>query len=140
MSVGIVPSIIGVVLSIFGLIFLKALLKARKILEQGNSTMATVIRYVVTQNNHGKARNRGLYKFYYAVFEYTVGGISYEHQNVVGNNKPKYEIGEKVEIYYDPSNPAEVTLEGSQKATKVLMLSFGAGGVLFLLVGVLIWI
>ena len=127
-------------------VFSRVWLRNKRITDIGQTTIATVIG--ITSGNSRNDGNHsytghvggGNEKYFKPVFEWTVNGQTYKKEHNVGQDPPKYREGQEVPIYYDPANPSEMTLQGSEKVIKILMFSFGAGGVLLLLVGVLIWI
>jgi len=127
-------------------IFSRVWLRNKRITDKGQMTIATVIGITSGSSRNGGNHSYtghvsgGNEKYFKPVFEWTVNGQIYKKEHNVGQDPPKYREGQEVAIYYDPANPVEMALQGSEKVTKILMLSFGAGGVLLLLVGVLIWI
>jgi len=132
--------IFGSILLVLALIFSREWLRCKRITDQGQTTTITVTD-TVTVSSGVEPGQRGVGgKFFKPVFEWTVNGQTYKKEHKVAHDPPKYHLGQKIAIYYDPANPAEMTLEGSGKVTKLLMLSFGAGGILLLLGGVLVWV
>jgi len=118
-------------------------LRSKRITDQGRTATAIVKGNVTagSMNSSNHSYGHGVSgRFFKPVFEWTVNGQTYKKVHNAGQDPPKYHEGQEVTIYYDPANPAEMALEGSQKVTKILMLSFGAGGVLFILIGLLIYI
>jgi len=136
--------IFGPILLLTAFIFSRVWLRSKRITDIGRTTTAVVTAMVTKSssslNNEINASPGVGGKFFAPVFEWTVNGQTYKKVHNSGQDPPKYREGQEVTIYYDPANPAEMTLEGSQKVTKILMLSFGVGGLLFLLIGVLIWV
>lgn len=49
---------------------------------------------------------------YYPVFSYEVGGQLYETKYASGNSEPAYEIGQTVEIRYNPDDPTSIVVSG----------------------------
>lgn len=43
----------------------------------------------------------------YPVFEYTVDGETYTKKSSYGSNTCKFDLGESVDIYYNPKNPKQ---------------------------------
>ena len=136
--------IFGPILLVTAFIFSRVWLRSKRITDQGQIATAIVKDVVSSSTVDSSLRAGGDYsaggRFFKPVFEWTVNGQTYQKTHNAGQDPPKYRVGQEVNIYYDPANPAEMTLEGSGKVTKILMLSFGAGGVLLLLLGVLVWI
>jgi len=131
---------------IFGSIFLLVAFifgtvwrRSKRITDQGQTTIATVTDITSRGSRIGGAQ-RGNEKYFHPVFVWTVNGQVYKKEHNAGQDPPKYREGQKVTIFYDPANPAEMTLKGSEKVTKILMISFGSVGGLFLVIGMLIWV
>ena len=128
------------ILFFFGSVFLilmiysiRHFLKIKKIIKQGNSTIATVIRSVASrQNDTGAMSSETTQR---AVFEYTVAGVRYEKKDSYGQNPPKYKVGQKVEIYYDPLNPNNATLKGREIIVAIFLIIFGVLGIGLFLIG-----
>ena len=119
-------------------IFLKAWLQSRKIIKQGQTTIATVKANHVRRESSAVGE-RGS-RMMHPVFEWTVNDQVYEKESRGGQNPPKYHVGQKVAIYYDPMNPKEMTLRGSEKVMRILMIVFGTVGGILLLIGLLVWL
>ena len=132
--------IFGPILLITASIFSTVWLRSKRIIGQGKTTIATVTDVAAVSSSVSPGERGVGGKFFKPAFEWTVNGQIYKKAHNVAHDPPKYHIGQELSIYYDPANPAEMTLEGSGKVTKILMLSFGVAGVLFLLIGALLWI
>lgn len=63
---------------------------------------------------------------YFPVVEYNVEGRDYHLRGNGGSNPPSYHVGEKVEVYYKPSNPKDSQIKGfwSQWLFTVLLSFF----------------
>lgn len=92
----------GLVLIIFGVVFFIINTKNQNYIK----TEATVVdaklveeEYTDTDGNHVDAT-------YDVTIKYSVSGNEYTE---VLNSVPKYDIGEKTTIYYNPNNPKEIT-------------------------------
>ena len=134
--------IFGAALLFVGLIMWLESSRIGKIKATGQQTQATVKKMVVrlggrtadVTESTGKNVNQT------PVFEYMVEDRMYEKLHNVAQHPPKYRLGQRVSIIYNPENPMEMVLANSGKIVKILMIIFGALGLLFLLIGFLLWI
>ncbi|MBD2700357.1 DUF3592 domain-containing protein [Spirosoma sp. BT702] len=62
----------------------------------------------------------------------TLDGIERVFHSSEGRNPPAYQIGEEVTLYYNPSQPDDVVLEGDY----LLVYVFGGMGFVFMLISV----
>jgi hypothetical protein len=81
---------------------------------------------------------------YYVTYEYRVDGREYRYeQQISGDHWDEMYIGARVEVIYDPANPATSVLGGEDldmTSTNNMMLGAGLGGLALLgLAGVCIW-
>ena len=56
---------------------------------------------------------------WHPVIEYQIGETKVEKEYNFGSGKPKYEIGQKIQIYYNPQNYNEYYIEGDNVQTIV---------------------
>ena len=42
---------------------------------------------------------------YYPEYKYKVNGVNYTNESRIGTGKPEYNVGDKINIYYDPKHP-----------------------------------
>lgn len=71
---------------------------------------------------------------YFPVFEYEVDGMIYTQKSHSGRNPPKYQLGDKVTIHYDPTNPNGFYVEKEDMIVIGVMTSISG---LFMLLGVI---
>ena len=131
--------IFGSIFLLLAYIFLQAWLKSKKITDHGQTTIATVTDITAISSSVESGQRGVGGKFFQPVFEWTVNGRTYTKEHNVKHDPPKYHRGQEVTIYYNPANPAEMTLKGSAKVKKILTISFGAAAVFLLFIGILIW-
>ena len=74
---------------------------------------------------------------YVPVVSYQVNGLDYQKSSDVYNIHCKFAKGESVRVYYDPSNPGSMFIEGDDTG-KTIYTVFIAVGVLFTLVGIIL--
>jgi len=69
---------------------------------------------------------------YRPIFTYSVGGVEYVQQSHVSSARPKFDVGESVTVFYDPSSPKRFYVLEEGKST--------VAGICFVAVGVVIMI
>ena len=65
---------------------------------------------------------------YYPVFKYKVNGSEYEQVSAEGNGVPRFVIGERVTVFYNPGDPKKYYI-GEDKFKAVLGFIFVAVGI-----------
>lgn len=119
--------IAGFVAMIIGAVIIsKAKRTAKRCIAPAVATITDVIK---AQKTNDEGRNIKGYD-YTPVFTYVVEGVSYEKRaDFSTSDKDEYEIGEPLNIMYNPGNPDEVQVAGksanSSKAFGVAMLLLG---------------
>jgi hypothetical protein len=76
-----------------------------------------------------------------ALVDYTVDGHRYEEEVDLGNQRPEYEPGQQVTVYYDLSDPSTMTINdiNNEPTWTVLPMAIGfVGGVTFMIGGVIV--
>lgn len=68
--------------------------------------------------------------YYYPVVEYMAGSETIRKQSSVGGDKDTYEIGDRVEIFYDPDDPEHFCLEGNTSTILTSVFRFVGIGML----------
>ena len=123
----IVFGVFGGTFTIMGYIILR---KTRK--QKYNCTIKTYgkvvnnIRHTITETSTG-----GGYKkvdYWHALFEYNVAEEKCVKESTLGGRRqPKYEIGQTVEIYYNPENPHDFYVVGDTypSAFGIILISIG---------------
>ena len=113
-------------LLIFSILFIiigfSMIRKAKRMRRVGRKAMATVIKNKYRTDNEGSAQHTPVIEFRTEKQELITLEFSY------GNTAEPKDIGEKVEILYDPKNPREVALNS--------FLGMMAGPWLFIIMGV----
>ena len=69
-----------------------------------------------------------------AFFSYPVGELTYEKPCPGSSGTRAYAVGERLAVYYDPSNPSDCYIEGEFKPENLLIGIFTGIGLLFLAV------
>ena len=59
---------------------------------------------IVIENKHGYRRGLSIYT---PIFSIVVNGIEYKITHYSDSNQPKYQIGDKETLYYNPNNPKQ---------------------------------
>lgn len=73
---------------------------------------------------------------WFPVYEYQVNGEDYRKISTVGTSKPEVEIGQRVDLYYNPARPQDFYVGGS--AAGQVAVIFRAIGILLLAAGLMI--
>ena len=85
-----------------------------------------VIVEIICSNEDGYDTKRTTYR---PIVEYTVGSETYSHKVTNPGRKHTFEIGEKMEVYYEPDNPDNAFVEreeaGNSIASKVMFVCAG---------------
>ena len=131
-----IASVIGIVLIIIAVcLFIKTKnFQAKAVLAEG---VVTELREMSnTTNQPGQIR-----AFTYApVIKYTSKeGQEYTYYSNTSANPPAYSVGEKVQIYYDPANPADAGLAGVNSMLGTIICG-GIGLVFIFLGGIIFWL
>ena len=61
---------------------------------------------------------------YYPILEYEVNGETYQHRSKVNSRYTDDMLGQKVEIKYNPQNPAEASLEYEKTGGSIIFIGF----------------
>lgn len=75
-------------------------------------------------------------EMFHPIFEYSVGDQKYVKESKFGTTSQKYEIGQEVEIYYNPDNGDQYYVAG-ENTQKKLGIIFTIAGVIVLIVAIL---
>ncbi len=77
---------------------------------------------------------------YTPVFAYTVDGKDYEQKSSYSTNPPKYDIGDEVELHYEPGKPTNFYVDKAITLVRIVLYSIGGFffvfGFVFVIVGI----
>ena len=90
----------------------------------------------VTHRSKTKNGHRRTTTTYAPVYSYTYNGTDYTQKSSVSANPPVFNVGDRVELYLNPSNPQEIFVP-RDKTLYYLGLGFSVGG---FVIGVLVMI
>ena len=104
----------GVLFLIVGVIFVTA---GIIVMKQGDSlkkrcteeTVGTVVELIRERDSDSTTDHTYTY---FPVIEYKVGDQTISQKSRSGQNPPKYQVGQQVEIYYNPNNVEEYFIKG----------------------------
>ena len=96
----------GIMLVAFGIFFFSASKRNQNYVE----TQATVTSVELEEEAHTDGSGNRVEATYKAGVKYTAGGKEYESEL---SGVSKYEVGDKVKIYYDPADPNQITMSKS---------------------------
>ena len=66
---------------------------------------------------------------YTPVFSYTADGKEYERKSSYSTNPPKHEVGDKVELHYEPGDPTNFYVDKAINLVRAVL--YGIGGFFF---------
>ena len=130
-------TLIGVLFAVVGIIFATA---GIVVMVQGNSlekrcteeAIGTVVE-ITCETSYSETENQYTYT-YYPVIEYQVGDRIISQKSRTGQYPPKYQVGEQVEIYFNPNNVEEYFIKGDS-TPKFLGIGFIILGTIAVVVG-----
>lgn len=70
---------------------------------------------------------------WYPIYEYQFQGETLREQSSLGNKKENYQIGTKVELYIDPSNPTNIYTKDKEALSKITTIFIIASSILLIL-------
>ncbi|MBO6140593.1 MAG: DUF3592 domain-containing protein [Ruminococcus sp.] len=77
---------------------------------------------------------------YTPVFSYTVDGKEYERKSSYSTNPPKHEVGDKVELHYEPGDPTNFYVDKAINLVRAVLYGIGGFffvfGLVFLVIGI----
>lgn len=89
----------------------------------------------IVTNLAAKQSDNGL--TYAPVYTYTIDDKPYSAQSSTSSNPASYDIGEKIEVLYDPADPSDATINGTASLYLGSIILYILGG-FFALVGLII--
>ena len=117
---------IGLILVIFGIIMFVINNKNKDYIE----ITSTVFNVELVEEAHTDTEGNDVPASYNIMVKYTVDGKEYE---ATLNNMSKYDVGDKITIYYNPNDPAQIT-QTKSIIIPIILVGFGAislvGGVI----------
>ena len=133
-------SLIVVILSIMCIIFLSIGLstknkyrKKKMFCTKKTQAEITDIEKVTTSSIDSSETLRYMF---FPHLKYTANGKEIEVKHYFGNAQPKYEIGQIIDIFYNPEKPEDYYIDG-EKGSYILGKIFTGCGILFLLLEII---
>jgi hypothetical protein len=129
--------VLGILRLVFGLLALALLLASLSIFVIGNLRVAnwSQTEGTVTSLRYQRPNSSAVAP----VIDYSVNGVKYTHNSNVYSSFSSYKVGDKLTIFYDPSNPQTSELNDN-RLDQLLSLIFGINGVVWLLITGILWI
>ncbi|MEQ7128677.1 DUF3592 domain-containing protein [Actinopolymorpha sp. B11F2] len=93
----------------------------------------------LTEQTSSSSGSNGSGTAWYPTVEFTVDGETYSFQSSQGSNPPAYEVGDTVEVAYDPDDPNDARL-ASVGAAYFVPLITGGLGIVFTPIGVTLFV
>jgi hypothetical protein len=100
-------------------------------LVQQDHELCDVVERVSTQGLARVSRSLPVYWYEYEVGEKTYRGNRYSFGSILDTLIPKYVVGQKLNIFYDPNNPSEAVLQRGLALGSLIGLFPIIGAVLF---------
>lgn len=72
---------------------------------------------------------------YFPVFEYDANGEVQRVRSAIGSSPCRYQVGEQVELHFNPDNPCEIFVERDLSMLLMLQIVFCGVGGLFAILG-----
>jgi hypothetical protein len=77
---------------------------------------------------------------YYPIFSYSVNGKKYENKSRIGTNRKRFQVGEMVTVFYNPSEPGQYYVAEDQAAKRGPYYFLGFGILIVIIfIGVLVF-
>jgi len=116
--------LVGIVFLTVGIIMLTKQLKSKK--HNTATASATVVAYE-EQVSHDADTGRSV--SYFPVMRYWAGGIWQEKRSDVGRGRKLYEIGQVLDVLYDPEHPENFIIAGDKSTAivSVVIIIVGLG-------------
>lgn len=122
----IIFGILGIVFFIVGMVITKKINKREKnCTEKTHGTVINLVKHKSYDKDVGPRYS------WHPVFEYEIRNMKYMKEYKYGSDKPKYEIGQSVELYYNPEDYNDFYIKGDT-LPKTLGLIFTILGAIFL--------
>ena len=113
-----------------------AMRRSRKKKEM-NCTMRTWGRVIDIVPRTSRDSDGGTSTSLYPVFEYTIGSMRFVKESFYGSSRPKFAIGQPIEVYYDPADYHSYYIPGDPLPKKLAAI-FTAVGVAAIAVAVIV--
>lgn len=128
----------GGIFTLLGIVFLTIGLMMKKFLRRRQEkasavTTATVVEIVKRRNRSGSNGCRST--SYCPVYEYYANGAARRVCSRVGSSPCPFHVGEQLELYFDPDDPAKIYIEKEARLMRLIIVIFCAVGGLFTVLG-----
>lgn len=115
--------IFGMGILIAAILFIQGII----LLNKNKKCTCKIIGKVIDNVQHrARDMNDHWVNYWHSLCEYNVDGVKCVRETIIGTREPKYQVGQSVEIYYNPNNCHEAYIVGDRN-NKAL------GGVLIVL-------
>lgn len=108
--------------------------RKKKLANCSSITMGKVIK-IVKRSYDDVGIDKASAEMFHPVFEYNVGNQKYVKESKFGTTSQKYEIGQEVEIHYNPDNCEQYYVDGDN-TQRNLGIIFTVAGVMVLIADV----
>ena len=125
--------VIGIISTLLGIAFSKDMDNYH---EKCTATTKAVVIDMKSSNKKGIETRRTTYT---ATVEYTVGSKTYTHRVQNPGKKDIYDIGEMIEIHYDPENPETAYVEREEAGHNIASVGMTVCGIFIILSVIIIF-
>ena len=128
------------IITVAGIIIqIRAAIRKRTCKSQASGTIVDVekkISYDSDGERNGSTRET---TYYHPVYQYEAGGRTVKVASSFGTARAKYEIGQKVTVFYDPNNAENYYIAGSKAASNFGFI-FASFGILCAVLGIAVYV
>ena len=132
--IGVIFSLVGIGLLVAGVAVSVTTVRFMVTAERVDGTVVDMVERTTT---HSTGRGSSTDTAWHPMVEFSVDGKPYSFQGSVGSSPPAYEVGDTVEVAYDPSDPHDARLASFWSAY-FLPLILGGIGIVFTPIGVVL--
>lgn len=122
----------GTLAIIFFIIGIVVLRKTNR--QKSNCTIKTYGKVVNNIRHKDRDTNGEIKDSWHALFEYNVDDVKCSKESTLGTRQPKYEIGQTVEIYYNPKNCHDFYVVGDTYPPIIGRILLGIGIITIIMV------
>lgn len=126
-----VLGLVGFIFSIIGIIVI--INRKRKKLKCTSKVYGKVINIIRKQ--YYSIRTRDYFYSWHPVFEYNIGELKFTKVYTYGNSIPTYEVGQNVELYFNPKNLNEYYVQG-EISQEIFGKTFVISGIVLITIAV----
>lgn len=126
---GLIPGCVGIFMIALGAFFY---FRTKSFSEKAQETKGTVTELAYEEDSEGSG--------YYTIFQFTtISGQVIEKTGNIRSSPPAHQVGEVIDVLYDPANPNDARIKKTSSLYFVPML-LGGMGIVFFCLGIFIFV